>query len=1320
MGSSPVSPGTVFANRFEIMRVAGSGGMGTVYRARDRYTGELVALKLLNSDARGSSELERFTREAQILARLHHPNIVAYVAHGHTPDGQLFLAMEWLEGHDLAARLSQGPLPLRDALLVIKRAAEALVTAHQRGIVHRDLKPQNLFLPAGDIALLKVLDFGIARPLGGSRAMTHTGTLVGTPEYMAPEQARGSTQLLPAVDIFSLGCVLYECLAGEPPFVAEQIAAVLVRVLFEDPTSIAAHRPGVPDAVVSLVGSMLNKNPDQRIADAAALLRRLAELDELEELPQRPTLAAAETLPSPFTEQEQVLISLVMAAVPQPGGLGATQPAGSAQLEVAQQAAILSAVRATGVRAEYLVDGALVVTVLSLGSAQDQAVMATRAARLIKQRWPAAAVVVTTGRGTERGATAVGEVAERALQILDRLADLAAVTPEVVSSSSVLVDDLSARLVGARFALTQSSIGVFLVGEERDLDESRPLLGTPTPCVGRDSELATLLATLTSCIEESETRAVLITAPPGAGKSRLRHEFLRRIQARSEPITVLLGRGDVMAAGTPFAMLRDAIHKLCGLGGCEPLAVRRERLSARVAEQLPGADKDRVVVFIGELCGVPFADEGNPLLQTARHEPKIMQDCLRRALRDWLAAECRSAPVIFVLDDLQWGDQLTVSVIEEALHAQSGTPLVVVAFARPEVHETFPKLWRAHKLQEIPLKGLSKKACERLVYQVLGPKVSLEVVAGAVEQAAGNALFLEELIRSIAEGKSTERTETVLAMLQARIGRLDPGVRRAVRAASVFGETFWQGGVAAILGTKRDSADVEEWLLEAVREELIQPQAASRLAGEKQYCFRHALICSAAQSLLTTSDLTTGHRMAGEFLEACGERDPVIVAEHFELSGDKRRAAGGYRHTAEHGVERGDYLGALHYVERGLLCEPDGELLGQLRSLESLLCMFLNRTERMAEASRVALQQLRAGSLAWCRSVAPAIWAGAASADATEVVELIARVIATEPDAEARTAYVTALAQVHSLWAFSAPAALLRDIVNRIAASVEQAADTNPALRRYLHGCRGRMAAFREPGPWTVVTEYQRDLELCEQVQDTRLSLMIRATLIEWGWLELGDAIGAARRMSALKGEVEQSQNRLLSDFWSAMLAQILCETEDSLALGQAEELVTPVAARTGGAPFLSCFARGVLARVALRQGRVAAAVTQARAVMQLFPSLPIWGAYGASVLLRGLLDSGSAAEATAVAEQVLAAIPILGGLGVGEVELRLASSEAFQAAGNASRARTEMSETLRQMQRRADDITDPYWQQSYLRRNRSCVRAQALAREWNLAPATT
>src|SRR5207248_499097 len=162
---------------------------------------------------------------------------------------------------------------------------------------------------------------------------------------------------------------------------------------------------------------------------------------------------------------------------------------------------------------------------------------------------------------------------------------------------------------------------------------------------------------------------------------------------------------------------------------------------------------------------------------------------------DWLRAECAEAPVMLVIDDLQWGDALSVGLIDHALRELASAPLFVLALGRPEVGEIFPRLWQGRKLQHVALKELGKRACERLIREVLGKHTTPDAVARIVDQSAGNALFLEELIRAAAEGKAEGQPRTVMAMLQARVGRFEAGPRRVLRAASVFGRTFWRGGV---------------------------------------------------------------------------------------------------------------------------------------------------------------------------------------------------------------------------------------------------------------------------------------------------------------------------------------------------------------------------------------------------------------------------------------------------------------------------------------------------------------------------------------------
>ena len=179
----------VIAERFEVEQLVGSGGMGEVFRGRDRLTGGAVAVKLLHGSSR---DADRFKREAQLLAEVSHPRIVKYVAHGIAEGGRPYIAMEWLEGEDLSERLVRSGLTLHETLTVARRVAEGLAVLHERGIVHRDIKPSNVFLPASKFDSLKLHDLGVARLLHATHPSTRSGVMVGTPGYMAPEQARGN------------------------------------------------------------------------------------------------------------------------------------------------------------------------------------------------------------------------------------------------------------------------------------------------------------------------------------------------------------------------------------------------------------------------------------------------------------------------------------------------------------------------------------------------------------------------------------------------------------------------------------------------------------------------------------------------------------------------------------------------------------------------------------------------------------------------------------------------------------------------------------------------------------------------------------------------------------------------------------------------------------------------------------------------------------------------------------------------------------------------------------------------------------------------
>ena len=296
----------VIDGRFQIDAEVASGGMGTVFRGRDLQSEEPVAVKVLQLTR--SADAERFAREAALLAQVSHPGIVRYLAHGTTAERRQYLVMEWIDGETLRDRISRQGLTIHESVLVARRVAEALDEMHRRGIIHRDVKPSNLIFPEGAVDRVKLLDFGIARRSDDLIGLTRTGVMVGSPGYMAPEQARGDRAVLDArADLFSLGCVLYECLTGRPAFFGDPVA-VRAKVLLADPPAIREVNPDVSPGLQDLVDELLSKDRGQRPTDAAHVARRLSGLREVSGTPRperpSPSSSAATAVIRPPRENQ--------------------------------------------------------------------------------------------------------------------------------------------------------------------------------------------------------------------------------------------------------------------------------------------------------------------------------------------------------------------------------------------------------------------------------------------------------------------------------------------------------------------------------------------------------------------------------------------------------------------------------------------------------------------------------------------------------------------------------------------------------------------------------------------------------------------------------------------------------------------------------------------------------------------------------------------------------------------------------------------------------------------------------------------------------
>jgi tetratricopeptide (TPR) repeat protein len=1339
--------GDLIAERFEVGGLARSGGMGDVYRAQDRVTGEQVAVKVLQ----GSRALDgaRFTREAETLSNLRHPGIVRYVAHGATPSGERYLVMEWLEGEELADRLDRGPLSIEHAVGLARCVAESLAAAHARGVVHRDIKPGNLYLPGGEIERCKILDFGIARFGRDVLTATATGMMMGTPGYMAPEQARGDPDLDARTDVFALGCVLFECLTGKPAFVGEHVMALLAKILLDETPRARDLARGVPPQLDDLVSRMMAKEPDARPRDGAAVVAEIAALGSMEGA----FRAVASAPPESITRREQRLLSVVMI-----GGedLFSSDSATAPTMTSAEAVGALSpfrvAVEARGGRLEVLPGGSIVATISGTGIATDQAAQAALCALAVRASIPDRAMALATGRGEVAGRLPVGEAIDRAARMLyaRRSARPAASPSEPGRSAPIGIDEVTAGLLGARFEIGGDAAGLELRGERAVHEVARTVLGKPTSCVGRDREIAVLDGVFGECIEESVARVVLVTGAPGIGKSRIRDEFVRSPKRLAEA-QIWIARGDPIRAGSAFGLLAEALHGAAGVHAGEPLGTRQKKLRARVARHVPAADVARVSEFIGEIAGTPFPDEGSVQLRAARRDAMLMGDQMRRAWEDFLCAECAVQPVVLVLEDLHWGDLPTVKLVDAALRRLAEQPFLVVALARTEVHQIFPKLWSERGLQEIRLGALTKRSSERLVRQILGGDASDAVVARLLERAEGNAFYLEELVRASASGKGAELPETVLAMVQARLEGLEAEARRLLRAASVFGQTFWSGGVAALLGGSAPTTNASEWLAALQEREVIVRSDESRFPGQDEYVFRHALFRDAAYAMLTEGDRALGHRLAGRWLERLGERDAMMLAEHLERGGLPASAAGWYRRAAEDALEGNDLEAVLARADRGFAClvtaataDPESRQTLEIRAphdepsvtssraplgpssvsvvavdavaagaLHLLIAEASRWQGKLTEAERAggeALATLTPGTRLWFRAAAESVLAGSMLGHVESVASITAQVRARVPAGDGTDAKAKALAHAVSEL-LNAGRYELADaaLVDLDALAAAHPIGDLAVLARTQDARARRALVLGDVGEFLRLAQDAR--AGFEQAGHARVATALSVS-VGYAHLQLGAYVEAEATLRKALGEADRLGLTVISPSAKENLGMALA------GLGRWDEAravaVEAVEAfRAQGHRRMEAGARIYLALMLGMSGDLEAAEREARAALAVDPAPPI-RAHALATLAEMLLRRGDAAGALTAAREAIDLLDTLGTLEEGEPLVRLVYAEVLHAAGD-RRSASAILDARDHLLDRAAKIRDPILRRSFLERVPENARTLAFAREWAL-----
>jgi tetratricopeptide (TPR) repeat protein len=950
--------------RFAIDARVGGGAGGDIFKGTDRQTEKPIALKFLRTTA-STGEAARFKREIGVVAELRHPNIVDYVAHGTWPDGRLFLAMEWLEGEDLAKRTRRQPLGMRDAVEVVRRAAQALAAIHARGIVHRDLKLSNIFLVKGRGTAIKLIDFGVVRPAEPDGFETEPGTIIGTPHYMSPEQARGE-RVDPRADVYSLGSVLFRLLCGRNVFETDHVIALLGRLVLEDPPRPSSVRFDVPETLDDVVFAAISRHRDHRYPHAGEFARALARVGNLANDPPATERSGQSQVRPKQKRDDEFTATGSTGNRPTRPGIGIRRvvtcllydlTAAAGEITISDN---LADIAGEDVRIERIA-GAHTVAVFGVEQSRgDEVMRAARTALQILADYPEARIVVANGHALTARSNLAGEALERAAKQLENA------LPGVVR-----LDMHAAAALETSFEIVRDAEGARLVREDpRDI-APRQVLGKLTPTLGREREIATLQNVYTETLRDSYPRAAIVLGPPGIGKSRIRSELVQRLSLAPAPPEVLSCRGDGGGGGTSISALGKALRVAMGVQDGASRADQVALVENHVRQRLP-RNLHFLVPFIGELVGVPFPDAHDEPLRAARANDQLMQARIRMALEAYVRTQAGRIPQLLIVEDAHAADDTTLRLVEWLLGCLD-IRVTVFAFAQPEIDRNRPELWShgsyptadpsrpppAARTLRMNLPPLTPHAADRLVMTIL-PTLDPARRNELVRRGAGNPLVLEELARCAAEGRE-ELPITVRALVQLRVDRLPGDVQETLHAASVFGHVLWTGGLAALLGREVD-AD----LAVAEKEEILLRQTTSWVAGQSEWMFRQAVVRDAAYAALLDEDRRDLHLRAGEWLETVGSADLGHIAYHFHVGGDLPRAASLYARATQQALASfGQMDTALELARRGLDCGAVGAERAQLLITKAHVFSRTGRLSEAIECAEQASQLVPAGSEMW-------------------------------------------------------------------------------------------------------------------------------------------------------------------------------------------------------------------------------------------------------------------------------------------------------------------------------------------------------------------
>lgn len=1248
----------IIGGRFSLIALSGQGAGGSVHRALDNDTGAYVAVKLLHTTA-DERALARFEREANLLSTIRALHLTGYVAHGQDVSGEPYLAVDWVEGEDLARTMRRRRILFGETLDIVRQALDGLAALHDHGVVHRDMKPGNLMLstrPDGSTHVT-VIDLGVAH-VSGDMSLTQEGTMVGTPHFMSPEQILGQEDVTPAADVFSMGVLLFEMLTGTRAYAGNDVVEIVAKIALSDPPRLADYAPHLPASVVELVDRSLRRAPRERFQSAREMELALSVVAAEEALLRRSSESVAPAFSTGETEADETVVGATpvvdpstVIAEPEPllgGGEQRVVTALFAHLPGvgASHASFEEAVRAQGGRAHRLLAVAHVAVFGAERSHGDEADRAARAALQLAAELGPIRVAISTGRALTGGGDVSGDAIERGARVLEHLRD-----------GQIGVDVNSARLLEDRFELRGE--------EERTLvrERAEATARVRAPIVGRVQESTELGGQLLRALTRGPAATVTLRGPGGIGKSRLAAEavsvVLHRVSQSGDHVSVFRARPSSMSRSSAFATLRALVTPPGKLGARASLLSPLPPLLAELARL-----GDHELAY--------------------QHDPVLALDRLLDLLETWALAVAESGPMIFWIDDLHFADEPSQSLLAALVRNMPELRLVVLGVGREGLETSAIHRSARAPIELGPLDDASARALA--VRSLVDPAVDVEQI---VERASGIPYVIEELCRFAApDGPRASLPESVLVLLQARFDALDPSARRFAAFASVFGRAFAAEGLAHVLG---ESAARSEAALQSLERAAIVERAESENVDLTEFSFVSELLREAAYESLVDGDRREAHRRAAFWLEVKALAEPVVLARHLELAGLTARAATYYARAAELALFGNDFAAAVHCATASLECGAELEDRGRLLLVLAEACRWRGELVRARDAATHATSVLASGSREWFFAMRERIAAHGRLGDLAAIQPLIGELFEASVEPGAESAQVAALvpAIIHLLYGGELTAA--RDLARRLDSDRVDPDSLLPFARARIHQLRA--ALHQHEGDLADAVHHQ-ELARAEfnEARDHRAFALVTSnlafTLLVLGQNErseqlLSEALRLAQRLSLATVEPLALQNL-------GNVRARLGSHEEAVALQ--ERALAAFDARKD--PRLAAVSSVHLAIIHCDVGRLDAS--------EHFAERVVVGAFepfrfaGHAARARVLLARGRATEALDEARRANALLDALESVEEFEVFTRLALVEALAATGDDEGSRAALTSVASRIEGWATRISDPALRRSF------------------------